>query len=278
MDLGFYDLRRKEIHSQQIALAKDAGIFGFCYYYYWFDGERLLDKPLDLVFDNPDLDFPFCICWANENWSRRWDGRDSEVLVAQSYKAGYENSVIQDMLKYIQDPRYIQVDGKPLVVVYRPSDLPSAKQLAEIWRKACRDAGIGEICLTMTHSFDRLNPKEVGFDAAIEFAPNNMTLGQSTDVQTFHNRDFKGVVYEYKSLIELTKSYQTPKYTKFRGICPSWDNEARKPGRGTILHGSTPLFTPMACEKFANIRIKRCLILTSLFSSMHGMNGQKGPI
>lgn len=239
-DLGFYDLRQLDTHFSQVELAKKYGIFGFCYYYYWFDGKRLLDKPLDLVLNNERLDFPFCICWANENWSRRWDGNDKQILIGQTYQPNYETEIIDDMIPIISDKRYIRVDGKPLIIIYRPSELPSAKELANKWRKRCLEKGIGEIFIASTHSFDCIDPREFGFDAAIEFAPNNSKVSPVTSSVEFFNPSFQGSIFDYSELVDLSKNYQSPSYLKFRGACPSWDNEPRKPSKGNIFVNSTP--------------------------------------
>ncbi len=118
-DLGFYDLRVPETRAEQAALAREHGIGGFCYYYYWFNGRRLLERPLDEVHRSGSPDFPFCVCWANENWTRRWDGHDDDILVAQQYSPDADRRLAAELAPLFRDPRYIRVHDRPLVIVYR---------------------------------------------------------------------------------------------------------------------------------------------------------------
>lgn len=242
-ELGFYDLRLIDVQKRQIELAKLYGIYGFCYHHYWFDGKRVMDGPIEQILAHPELDFPFCINWANENWTKKWDGCDSEVLLAQKHSATDDIAFIQDAARYMRDPRYIRVDGKPVLMLYRPSLLADSKATGERWRTWCRENGLGELYLVITHSFEDINPESIGFDAAVEFAPNSFPLTNVTNEMRpyFFNGHFDGVLYDYKSAIDFSESYRIPNYTKFRGVCPRWDNEARKPGKGTILVGSTPV-------------------------------------
>ena len=146
-DLGFYDLRVAETREEQARLARSYGIYGFCYYYYWFDRRRLLSRPLDEMLQSGKPDFPFCICWANEPWSRRWDGSDHDVIASQDYNQGYADRFIDDVIPILRDPRYIRVDGRPLLILYRLDHLPDPAAAAAAWREACRREGVGEICL-----------------------------------------------------------------------------------------------------------------------------------
>jgi glycosyltransferase involved in cell wall biosynthesis/GT2 family glycosyltransferase len=239
-ELGFYDLRLIEVQKRQIELAKMYGIYGFCYYYYWFGGKRLLEKPLDQVLANKELDLPFCICWANENWTRRWDGLDDEVLIAQEYSPEHDIAFIKDIERALKDERYISVAGKPLLVVYRPELLPDPKGTAKRWRDYCRSVGIGEIYLASTHAFQTRDPAAFGFDAALDFAPSNTSPPVITDKMQILNPGYGGIVYDYRYLVENSRNYSKPAYTLFRTVVPSWDNEARKPGRGRTFAFSSP--------------------------------------
>ena len=197
-ELGFYDLRLMDVQRRQIELAKAYGLHGFCYHHYWFGGKRLLRRPLDQLLANPDLDFPFCLCWANENWTRRWDGLDSEVLIAQQHSP-------EDDLAFIRD----------IEPTLRETTATSASADARCWsstgRVCCqtrrrrpsagaayrRSAGLSDLFLVSAQAFDRANPRDFGFDAAMEFAPNNMGAPRITDDVTGVNPDFAGTIYDY---------------------------------------------------------------------------------
>jgi len=239
-NLGFYDLKNRESQLKQIELAKNYGVHGFCYHYYWFSGKKLLDAPLNALLEDNTLDFPFCINWANENWTRRWDGNESDVLLGQTYSDTDHLNFIKDVSTILQDERYIKIEGKPLLMVYRPSLIPNLDLMVQIWRDYCRDIGIGEIFLVLTHSFDTTDPRKIGFDAAVDFAPNNMPLKGVSRKVDYVNKAFSGNIYDYESAIDIAENYQQPPYIKYRSVCPSWDNEARKTGKGTALDGAKP--------------------------------------
>src|SRR5258706_10474827 len=131
-DLGFYDLRLPAARAAQAEMAKKYGIFGFCYWHYWFNGRRLLNQPFDEVLSSGEPDFPFCLAWANENWTRRWDGEDQEVLLGQNYAQDDDTAHIQWLIKAFHDRRYIKINGKPLLIVYRAQLFPNAAETARI--------------------------------------------------------------------------------------------------------------------------------------------------
>lgn len=237
-ELGFYDLRMQEVQKRQIELAKQYGIHGFCFHFYWFNGKTLLETPIMNFAEN--FDFPFCINWANENWTKRWDGKENEILISQKHSLEDDIKFIKHVSQYLENENYIRIKSRPLLIIYRPALFPNPKASAERWREWCYKNGIGEIYLAATHSFEHVDPGDIGFDAAIEFPPNTFPLKDVADRLAIVNPNFKGVIYDYDNAIELSKESAKPPYKKFRGIFPSWDNEARKPGRGTVIINSTP--------------------------------------
>ena len=239
-ELGYYDLRNPDVQRRQVELARLYGVAGFCFYFYWFGGRRLLETPILSYLNNSELDLPFCLCWANENWSRRWDGLDHEVLMAQNHSEDDDLAFISHISQYLRDPRYIRINGKPLLLVYRPKLLPSASETAERWRKWCRENGIGEIYLAYTQSFEAVDPAIYGFDAAIEFPPNNSAPPNITNSVKPLRPDFRVTVYDWRIFVQRSRNYGTPKYKLFRSVCPSWDNTARRKNRSTVFLNSCP--------------------------------------
>jgi lipopolysaccharide biosynthesis protein len=238
-DLGFYDLRVRATRHEQIQLAKQFGIDGFCYHYYWFSGTRLLNQPLDDMLADPASDMPFCLCWANENWTRRWDAAEHEILIAQRYLPDDDLNFIKSLIPFFSDPRYIRTDGLPLLIVYRPQHLPDAKKTALFWREYCRSIGIGEIhlCAALTHGNE--DYMQFGFDSGVEFPPHNIRCRNVADKILFH-QPFRGYVAEYP---EIARTYLERKYQHtnvFKGVFPSWDNTPRTGNRGVIILGGTP--------------------------------------
>lgn len=240
-ELGFYDLRLAEVMRRQAQLAALHGIHGFCFHYYWFAGRRLLELPLDQFIADKTIDLPFCLCWANENWTRRWDGHDADILLGQDYCDESDEQFIRDLEPYLRDPRYIRVDGRPLIVMYRPSLLPDAGRTLETWRRHARESGIGELFLAMVQ-FDVQDPRIYGFDAALEFPPHKLAA-QMTPINAsveIVDPSYSGMVLDYRELARNGETWPLPDYPLFKGLSPGWDNEARKPGRGYTFAHSSP--------------------------------------
>lgn len=254
-DLGFYDLRVPEVRQAQADLAREYGIHGFCYYHYWFRGRRLLERPFDLVRASGEPDFPFCLCWANESWTRRWDGAEHEVLLPQTYSEDDDREHARWLAGAFSDPRYIRIDGKPLFLVYRSTRLPDPRRTTDIWREEARRLGVGELFLGRVDSFGEgreVEPRTWGFDAAVEFAPDHHNLGHrvrywgrrwqwARRLGLISKAYARHHVYDYASLAELAMAKRLPPYEFFRCVTPMWDNSARREkGGASIWHGSTP--------------------------------------
>lgn len=237
-ELGYYDLRDPSIMRRQVELAVLHGVTAFCFYAYWFAGKRLLDRPLDAFVADDSLDLEFLVCWANENWTRTWDGMAEDVLIGQDHSPEDDLAFISEMATYLRDRRYLRVDGKPVLLVYRPSLLPDPAATAERWRAWCRENGIGEIILAYVQSFDRRDPAEFGFDVAVEFPPNNTGPHRLPELEAADG--FEGQVYDWRELASRSSDYAAPAYPLWRGVCPSWDNTARRGKAAAILWGANP--------------------------------------
>lgn len=249
-DLGFYDLRLESKIKEQIDLAKKYGVYGFAFYYYWFSGKKIMDAPLESFLKNKDWDFNFSICWANENWTKRWDGRDSDVIIAQEYRDEDPLAFIKDVEHILLDKRYITEDGKPVLTVYRASELKDPKRYSDIWREYFRKQHGKELHLVSCLSFDDQDPREYGFDAALDFAPLSAFfknkffpegLFPHIDVkQKLLDINFSGVVADYRSIALNPKLDDVYDFPVYPCITPSWDNDARKKGQGYVFQNSSP--------------------------------------
>jgi lipopolysaccharide biosynthesis protein len=238
-DFGFYDLRLRETRRDQIRTAKEYGIDGFCYHYYWFSGIRLLNAPLDDMLADPESDMPFCLCWANENWTRRWDAAEHEVLIAQQYLPDDDLNFIKSLEPFFADSRYIRFNGAPFLIVYRPQHLPDARKSVQAWRDYCRKAGIGEIhiCAALTHG--NVDYAQFGFDSGVEFPPHNMrTRNISHQIKFFE--PFNGSVIQFEAIARSFLDRTYPGCNVFRGVFPSWDNTARTGSRALVVINGTP--------------------------------------
>ena len=254
-DLGFYDLRLPEARQAQADLAREYGIYGFCYYSYWFNGKRLLSRPFDETLASGQPDFPFCLCWANENWTRIWDGLDKDILMEQSYSEEDDRQHIRWLANAFRDKRYIKVGDRPLFLVYRARSIPDPVKTTSIWRDEARKLGFRELYLCRVESFaeEHERPACLGFDASVEFQPDWSSFPTLTmplrrgrmwqyltrwglSSEAYQQND----VYSYKRLAELMRRRDLPPYKRFPCVTPGWDNSSRRKRGAIILKGSTP--------------------------------------
>jgi lipopolysaccharide biosynthesis protein len=238
-DFGFYDLRVRETRRDQIQMAKQYGVDAFCYHYYWFSGKRILNFPLDDMLADPESDMPFCLCWANENWTRRWDAADHEVLIAQKYLPDDDLNFIKSLEPFFKDRRYIRVGDKLFLIVYRPQHLPDARKTVEIWRDYCRTIGLGEIHICAALIRGNEDYAQFGFDSGVEFPPHNLKSANINDRVNFRVHFF-GNVLQYAS---IAQSYLDRRYGAahvFKTVFPAWDNTARAKERALVVLNGVP--------------------------------------
>ncbi len=242
-DLGFYDLRVPEVRAEQAELARRYGIHGFCYYYYWFAGKRLLEKPLDAVLHSGEPDFPYCVCWANENWTRTWDGNSREVLMGQQHSREDSLAFIRSLIPHFKDPRYIRVNGAPMLLVYRVDIIPDMANTAELWRQECRAHGIEELHLVAVQSFGIGDPRLYGCDAAVEFPPHGTDMDWNCNAafaDRMLNPSFSGNIIDVEHVIRAALNRAPEAYPLYRGVMPAWDNTARRQDTGLTFVNTTP--------------------------------------
>jgi glycosyltransferase involved in cell wall biosynthesis len=238
--LGFYDLRDPSILDEQVRLARSYGIFGFCFYYYWFNGRRVLEKPLNRMLESGRPDFPFCFCWANENWTRRWDGLDSEVLLRQDFSRGWAERFIRELIPALTDDRYISVRGAPLLLIYRANLVPEIARVADRWREiVATEAGL-DLHLAAVQSFGITDPRPYGLDAAVEFPPHTERFLMERSEMPGLNSGFAGYLEDFEAVMKHQLAIELPEYAWYRGVMPSWDNTARRGDLAHILVGSSP--------------------------------------
>ena len=232
--LGYYDLTNVEFIKKQIELAKTHGIYGFGIYYYWFSGKRLLEKPLDILLNHKEIEFKFLLIWANEDWTRRWNGYEGKILIEQEYKESDPYNFIKDIKKYIIDRRYIKINDKPIIGLYEPKKVPNLSNILSIWRESSKKIGLGEIFILVClndYSFNKVKDLKL-FDATYEFSPR--------DSLKYFVKDMPYSLYTttlYKDIEYLNSSDDFP---LFRGSMLEFDNSPRKKRHSIIYENYSP--------------------------------------
>ena len=249
-DLGYYDLRLPEARQAQADLARQYGIGAFVYYHYWFTGQRILERPVDDILSSRQPDFPFCLCWANENWTRTWDGGSNQVLLEQHYSDADDEAHIRHLLPYLADRRYLRMSGKPLLLLYRTELLPNPARTADTWRRIALREGVGELFLARVESLAQdKDPRTIGFDASIEFAPDWRTVPRQQRGRWDRLRAKLGLiprgrltntVLQYDDLVSRMLAKPTPEYRRYPCVTPGWDNTARRKQGATIFENNSP--------------------------------------
>jgi lipopolysaccharide biosynthesis protein len=267
--LGFYDLRLAESRIAQAQMASRFGIEGFCYYHYWFSGRRLLGRPLDEVRASGKPDLPFCLCWANQTWSRTWSGREHDVLVRQDYSDADHREHISWLADVFDDPRYMRVDGRPLFLIYLPEGIPDIARVVAHWKDYVLRRGSPEpyLCAVAT-GFSTAPGKamiDAGFDAIVDFQPNRAHFPRPDNVSgralshlrriaparwydavrdsAWLRRHDINTVVDYAAYVERYRDREYDDgHTTFPCVFPSWDNSARRTAATIIQNDSADTY------------------------------------
>jgi lipopolysaccharide biosynthesis protein len=245
-DLGFYDLRLPVVRKAQADLAARHGIEGFCYWHYWFNGRQLLERPFNEVLASGEPDFPFCLAWANETWSRRWLGEEKDILLQQTYSAADDVCHARWLTKAFADRRYLRVEGRPLFLVYRPRDLPDARATTAAIRTECTRAGLPNPYLVGIAAHNPTDYRPLGFDANLEFEPQLGWLPETLQ---------EGLqVYDYVAA-RRRMIHGRGGYPSYPCIVVSWDNTPRRGEQGITLINATPEnFEDGLCDMVASVQ------------------------
>jgi len=239
-DLGFYDLLDEDVIRRQCDMARTAGIGAFAFYYYWFNKKRVLERPVE-IFRKSDIEMPFLLIWANENWTRTWDGSEHDVLLEQDYKPEHEDALLADLASQMLDPRYVRLEGRPLFVIYNPDPIPYTPRTIARWRETWKTRFGLEPLIFMAQTFHREDPRTYGLDGALEFPPHKLANhAPRRDILDAFAGDFSGQVMAYDHFVEASLKEPDAAFPLIKTALPGWDNDARRPNRGLLLEHSTP--------------------------------------
>ena len=242
-DLGYYLLNSPDMLKKHAELMKRSGVYGQIFYHYWFSGKTILEKPAQMLLADKSIEMPFCFCWANENWTRKWDGNEDEILLGQKYSEQDAIQFINYLIPFFRDKRYIRIEGRPALYIYRPSSIPDFAIYKTIWHKVCTENGIKAPFIVGVLTRDAKSPDDFGMDAGCERVLHDWTDGNVKDINNdlYHYWPITRSVLSYEEVADYYMR-QPPKtdFTYFRSIIPSWDNTPRYGSEAYIVHDSTP--------------------------------------
>lgn len=257
-DKNYYSLDKVETLEWQASLMKKYNIFGLCFYHYWFkDGKKLLEKPAEILLNNPTLDMNFCFSWANEPWTRSWDGKSGETIMPQEYGGIKEwTEHFEYLLPFFLDKRYILIENKPVFVIYKSEQIPNLDKMMELWDKLAKDNGIAGIYFINTlRNNDSLKKSEL-FEANVEFEPFYSTGFTIKGIDQIRKRLTNSQLYRsYDSIVKKSlKQQPIPNQKTIPGLFVDWDNTPRK-DPAFIFKG----FTPSKFEQYVEGKIDRAI-------------------
>jgi hypothetical protein len=264
--VGYYDLGEPDVMVKQAALAKEHGIYGFAFYHYWFNGKRLLDLPMDNLLKNNKPDFPFCLFWANETWSRRWLGEEKEILIKQTYSEEDDNNHIDWLIKVFSDKRYIKVGNKPVFIIYRPLDFPDIRKTLSVFTEKCLYSGLEKpyFIASNSHAGD-IDLTKYGFENILNFEPQLGVLPGFMDDRKSLKKLISNIklgvfnsklkLFDYSKAKELMLN-RNFLYSYLPCSFVAWDNTPRRGKNGIVLKNSDPAIFKKYFAKSVNALIK----------------------
>lgn len=242
-DIGYYLLDSAATLAKQADMMKKAGVFGQIFYHYWFAGRLILEKPALMLLENPDIEMPYCFCWANENWTRRWDGNEKEILLGQDYSREDARAFIHYLIPFFKDKRYIRIDDRPILFVYRASSIPDPRLYIDMWAQECRQHGLLAPYVVAVLTRGATDPQDFDMDAGTERVLHDWTGGRVPDISASLGMydAFNGSVLRYSDVANVyMKEVDSKPFTYFRSLVPVWDNTARYGSEAYVVHDCSP--------------------------------------
>lgn len=263
-DLGFYDLRVEETREHQAKLAKEYGLYGFIYYHYWFgDDKMVLERIAEEVLSSEKPDFPFCFCWANETWSGIWHGLQNQILVEQKY-LGKEDikKHFEYLLPFFQDDRYIKVEGKPVLFIYEPLNIPNSQEYLSQYRQFAKDAGFPDLfIISSSKGVDELDYVALGYDSNVSNSYHQAFDREKAEFLKFSLLDRaigrlfpgylmnKGPILIDNIKVNSNIVFRDTNVETYPMVVPNWDNTARSNKRGVVMQNSSPKLFEQEVQK-----------------------------
>ena len=262
---NYYNLLDENVQEEQAVIAKEYGLYGFCYYHYWFSGKLLLEKPMENMLKNRNVDIPFCICWANETWSRTWDGKESDILIEQDYEGSLDEwkRHFEYLLPFFKDNRYIKHGNKPMMIIYKPQLFSQCEDMIRYWNELAIENGFDGLYWGYQHrsAYDSDICEKI-FDFGIEFEP----FFSVRELEIEKNQKYKGmghigdglkhlqflgwkikkrilnspILFDYDKIWNQIISREPCRKNLCPGAFTAWDNTPRRGLKGTAFKGATP--------------------------------------
>lgn len=261
-DGHYYDLDSEGVETlkRQAEMANKYGIYGFSMYQYYFNGKTLMEKPLETLLAHPEIDLKYCLCWANESWTRTWYGLENQVLMEQTY--GQEEDWkrhFEYMLRFFRDPRYIKVDNKPVYQIYKTFDIPCFEEWAECFNRWAVEAGFDGVFIVSgktaagqeerSQCMDKIGGYyyfEPGY--SLKFGLSKMqrlSYNLSVAIRSILNKFLSEDKRRLERIVKagwIYKAVTSRDYgdNEYPGLIPDWDNTPRRSYKGLVYKGTSP--------------------------------------
>lgn len=269
---NYYNLTDVETIRWQSMLAKKYGIYGFCFYHYWFEGKMLLEKPIEILYQNKNIDINYCMSWANETWARTWDGKEKEVLQKQTYGASDDwDSHYRYFSKYFKDRRYIKIDNKPMLLLYKTGNIQDCKLMMDYFIKEAINDGFNGIHFVETVRNNKVDNREIPISARAEFEPartnnklyllkwsNRLRRSGINIINKVFNKNFIGnKLKDYSYFVKKSCNIKITPNT-YAGVFTGWDNTPRMGSKGTVfINNTSTKFYDYMKEKYGNSKYNK---------------------